>query len=151
MTLVLEVVTESLSQKREHVIPGFQRDPRFNPAWWHRGGATSPVSYCRFLESGEEVGRAKVFPAAHSYRGYTTWNCPPRGATEIDLIEIRADLRRSHYRFGRQAVEGIGRAYGRPVIAMSLDETSDRFWEALGWTAHTHPDGFGYRTLYTSR
>lgn len=150
MTLVLEVVTESLSRRREHVFPEFQRDPRFNPTWWHSGSAKSPVSYCRFLHDGEEVGRAKVLPASHSYGGYTTWSCPPGGATEIDLIEIRPDLRRSPHRYGRQAVEAIGRAYGCPVIAMSLDATSDLFWEALGWTAHAHPDANGHGILFTS-
>lgn len=150
MTFVLEVNTENLSPRREHVFPAFGEDVRFTPMWWHSGSSKSPMSYCRFLDNGEEVGRAKILPKSHSYGGYTTWSCPPAGVTEIDLIEIRPDLRRSEMRYGRQAVEAIGRTYGRPVIAMSLDEASDAFWRSLEWTAHTHPDGDRYRILFTS-
>lgn len=150
VTLVLEIVTESLTSRREHVIPDFEKDARFNPTWWHRGSAKSPVSYCRFLDNHEEVGRAKILLGSRSYTCYTTWSCPPAGVTEIDLIEIRADLRRSEEHFGRQAVAAIGLTYGQPVIAMSLDETSDPFWIALGWTSHTHPDGDRRQMLFTS-
>ncbi|HMM94394.1 hypothetical protein [Phycicoccus sp.] len=150
MALVLEVVSESLSPRREHVFAHFEKDTRFNPTWWASGSAKSPVSYCRFLDEGEEIGRAKILPGSRAYAGYTTWSCPQAGATEIDLIEIRPDLRRSGNRYGRQAVVAIGRTYGQPVIAMSLDETSDLFWRSLGWRAHTHPDGDRYRTLFTS-
>jgi hypothetical protein len=150
MTLVLEVVAESLFPRRERVFPDFEKDARFNQTWWHSGSAKSPVTYCRLLDNGEEVGRAKILPGSRSYSGYTTWACPPAGVTEIDLIEIRSDLRRSNKRYGRQAVEAIRRTYGQPVIAMSLDGTSDTFWRALGWTAHTHPDGDRYRILFTS-
>lgn len=150
MMLVLDVVTERLSSHRERVVPDFERDARFNSTWWRSGSAKSPVSYCRFLDDGQEIGRAKILPGSHSYAGYKSWSCPPAGVTEIDLIEIRPDLRRSEKRYGRQAVEVIGMTYGQPVIAMSLDETSDPFWRSLGWTTHTHPDGDGYRTLFTS-
>lgn len=150
MTLPLEVVTESLSPQSEHVFTDFEKDARFNSTWWHSGSAKSPVSYCRFLDNGQEVGRAKILPGSHSYGDYTTWSCPPSGVTEIDLIEIRTDLRRSDKRYGRQAVEAIGRRYGQPIIAMSLDETSSTFWRSLGWTAHTHPVGDGNRILFTS-
>ncbi len=104
------------------------------------------MSYCRILDKGEEVGRAKVLPSSQSYGGYATWACPAPGATEIDLIEVRADLRRLGRNYGRQAVQ----AYGQPVIVMSLDETSDAFWRSIGWTAHTHPDGDPHRVLFTS-
>ncbi len=137
-----------MSQTRKHVFPAFGNDLRFDATWWHRGSAKSPVSYCRFLDDGEEVGRAKILPGSHSYASYTTWSCRPGGATEIDLIEIRPDLRRSRY--GRDAVDAIGQTYGQPVIAMSLDGESDLFWRSLGWHAHTHPDGGRYRTLFTS-
>lgn len=148
MTFVLDVVTESLA-RGQHVIPEFDEDPRFDQSWWHSGSAKTPVSYCRFLDDGDEVGRAKILPGAGTYVGYTTWSCPPGGATEIDLIEIRADRRGKNY--GRQAVEAIGREYGEPVVAMSLNEKSDLFWLSLPWTAHSHPDGGRlYRTLFTS-
>lgn len=153
MALSFEVVTESLSSRREHVIPVFAKDARFNPSWWSSGSAKSPVSYCRFLDGDEEVVRAKVLPGSGEYRGYTSWACPVGGGTEIDLIEVRIDLRRSDRRYGRQAVEEIAHHYGQPVVAMSLDETSDGFWRSLGWTPHVHPDdeGYGnYRTLFTS-
>ncbi|MEV0271441.1 hypothetical protein AB0H43_21905 [Hamadaea sp. NPDC050747] len=153
MALSFEVVTESLSPRREQVIPGFVKDTRFNTSWWCSGSAKSPVSYCRFLDGDVEVARAKVFPGAGEYRGYTSWACPVDGATEIDLIEVRFDLRRSDRRYGRQAVEEIAHRYGQPVVAMSLDETSDGFWRSLAWTAHLHPDDEGhghYRTLFTS-
>lgn len=150
MTLELEVVAESLVPG-EHVTPAYDEDDRFNHTWWHDGTAKSPVSYCALREDGEEVARAKILPASRAYGGYTTWTCPPAGATEIDLIEVRQDLRGSEKQYGRHAVLAIVAKYGRPVMAMSLDEASDGFWEALGWTAHRHPDGDHYRLLFTSR
>lgn len=153
MTFELEVVTESTIRKRGDVYPAFDQDLRFDPDWWHRGSVASPVSFCRFLDHGEEVGRAKILLEAGEYGGYTSWSCPAGGVTEIDLIEIRADLRRSAHRYGRRAVEAIGQVYGYPIVAMSLDETSERFWRSLGWTAHTDPDDDEYhhsRTLFTS-
>lgn len=150
MAVMLEVVTEELSRRLERVHPRFVDDPRFKREWWHRGSAKSPVSFCRFLDDGEEVARAKILPGAGVYAGYTTWSCPAGGVTEIDLIEVRPDLRRSRKQLGRQAVDAIGRHYGHPVVAMSLDEESDLFWASIGWNAHTHPDGGRYRVLFTS-
>ncbi|MDQ0284794.1 hypothetical protein J2S65_005178 [Rhodococcus fascians] len=153
MVLSLEVVAESLSRSRKYVVPSFGEDPGFNPAWWSRGGAKSPVVYCRFLDGDIEVARAKVLPGFGEYRGYTSWVCPPGGATEIELIEVRVDLCTSGSRYGRQAVAGIAHRFGEPVVAMSLGKTSDGFWQALGWTAHLHPNGDSdrsYRTLFTS-
>jgi hypothetical protein len=148
MPLVLDVVTQSLSPRREHIFSDYDEDPRFNFNWWHSGSAKSPVSFCRFLDGEEEVGRAKVLPGAGTYSGYTTWSCPPGGVTEIDLIEIRPDLR--GHGLGGRAVHEIGLHYGEPIVAMSLDHTSDPFWRSLGWTGHSHPDGDRYATLFTS-
>lgn len=153
MALRLEVVTEC-DRSGEHVYPGFDKDPRFDWNWWERDSAESPVSFCRFVDGEEEVGRAKVYRHTSPvvYGGYTSWRTPRDGVTEIDLFEIRPDLR--GHGIGRRAVEAVARHYGDPVIAMSLDESSDLFWRSLGWTAHTHPDDdedFScYRTLYTS-
>lgn len=153
MVLLLEVVAESLSRSREHVVPSFGQDPGFNPSWWSSDGAKSPVVYCRFLDGDIEVARAKVLPGSGEYRGYTSWACPPGGATEIDLIEVRVDRRGGGRRYGSQAVTEIAQRFGEPVVAVSLDETSDRFWRALGWTAHLHPEDDGnrsHRPLFTS-
>lgn len=153
MALRFEVVTESRSAQREHVIPDFRDDPRFNSSWWQHGSAKSPVSYGRFLDADEEVARVKVLPGAGEYSGYETWRCPRGGATEIELIEVRIDLRTSGHRYGQRAVEEIVRHFGEPVVAMSLDDNSDGFWRSLGWTAHVHPDADeyrSYRTLFTS-
>lgn len=150
MALYVEVVAEDLSYRRNHVSPNFGNDKRFKQAWWNPDGGKSPVSYCRFIDDDEEVGRAKVIPRSRSYPGYTTWHPPTADLAEIELIEIRPDLRRSHKGYGRHAVEAIRRKYGDPVIAMSLDETSDPFWERIGWTAHTHPDDDYARVLFSS-
>lgn len=155
MTLSLEVVTQNLSAQREHVTPDFEQDPRFDFSWWHAGSAKSPVSYCQFLDDGEEVARAKVLLRSGAYRGYTSWSCPQGGVTEIDLIEVRVDLRTSGQRYGRRAVDLIAEHYGEPIVAMSLDETSDPFWRSLAWIPHTHPDDNDpqhsrYRTLFSS-
>lgn len=72
MAVILEVVSENLSTRREHVYPSFKEDSRFNMSWWHGGSAKSPVSFCRFLDGDEEVGRAKILVRSGFYRGYTT-------------------------------------------------------------------------------
>jgi hypothetical protein len=67
---------------------------------------------------------------------------------------VRVDLRKSGQRHGRRAVDLIAQHHGHPVVAMSLDETSDAFWRSLAWTPHTHPDDdpqySRYRTLFSS-
>lgn len=150
MPLSLEVVTENLSSDRVHVFPEFEADSRFNESWWHGGSAKSPVSFCSFLEDDQEIGRAKIIPGSRSYEGYTTWACPREGATEIDLIEIRPDLRRSDKHYGRKAVDAIGRVYGLPAIALSLNESSNGFWGSIGWIAHTNPESDRNQTLFSS-
>lgn len=150
MPLDLVVVSESQSHLTEHVLPNFPRDPRFNPAWWDRGSAKSPVSYCQLLEVGEEVARAKILPRAGSYLDYPSWHSPPGGVTEVDLIEVRPDLRCTGLRYGARAVEMIGVRYGRPMVAMSLDESSDGFWRRLGWLEHRRLDDEGARRLFSS-
>ena len=149
MTLRLQVVTES-ALRGQRVYPKFEQDQRFHPNWWRNGCANSPVSYCRFLDNGDEVGRAKILPGSHSYTGYQTWCCPPDGATEIALIEIRQDLRRSERRYGSSAVRAIGRRYGHPVTAMSLNEMTDGFWRSLGWREHTQPGDDWAQILFSS-
>lgn len=153
MVLRIEIVTEELTHRPEDVVPDFPQDTRSDASWWCDDSAKSPVSYCRFLDADHEVARAKVLPKAGEYRGYTSWSCPHGGVTEIDLIEVRMDLRRSGHRYGRRAVQEICRQYGDPIVALSLDDASDAFWNALGWNAHTHPDDDEYhkcRTLFTS-
>lgn len=153
MALTFEVVAESLSPRREHVYPNFETDSRFDPSWWSTGSARSPVSYCHLFDGDEEVSRAKVLPGSGEYLGYVSWGCPPGGVTEIDLIEVRVDLRVPGRRYGQNTVAQIALHYGQPVVAMSLDETSDGFWRSLGWTAHFHPDDDdcrSYRTLFSS-
>lgn len=155
MALILDVVTEGLSTRREHVTPAFEQDARFDFSWWHAGSAKSPVSYCRFLDGDDEVARAKVLPGSGEYSGYTSWSCPHGGVTEIDLIEVRVDLRKSGQHYGRRAVDSIGQHYGLPMVAMSLDEASDEFWHSLGWASHAHPDDTDpqyprFRTLFSS-
>ena len=150
MALVLDIVSESRVHG-DHVFPSYDNDPRFKPTWWSYGSAKSPVSYCRFRDHGEEVARAKVLPGSTRYSGYSSWIRPPAGVTEIDQIEVRPDLRRRpELRYGRQAVHAIERAFGEPVIALSLDDQSDSFWRSLGWTTHRHPDGDRYPLLFTS-
>src|SRR5690348_6502368 len=103
MALVLDVVAESLV-RGEHVASEYGRAPGFDPSWWHGSSAKSPVSWCRLRDGGVEVARAKVLHRSRSYSGYDTWTPPPAGATEIDLIEVREDLRRSSKNYGREAV-----------------------------------------------
>lgn len=146
----LEVVSEDLRQRRQ-VVPGFDEDPRFTPDWWILGSADSPVSFCRFIVDRQEVGRAKILPGAGTYADYASWSPALGGATEIDRLEIRVDLRRTGYRFGTQAVELICQVYGTPIAAMSLDQKTDSFWRKQGWTEHHHPedDGRRFRRLFT--
>jgi hypothetical protein len=66
MALVLQVVTECLVHG-EHVSPDYVDDARFNPTWWHRGHAKSPVSYCRLLDGAEEEV-AEVVPSSVELR-----------------------------------------------------------------------------------
>ncbi len=54
MALSIEIVTESLSFRREHVVPVFAKDARFNPSGWCSSSAKSPVSNYRLHPPGGE-------------------------------------------------------------------------------------------------
>lgn len=75
--------------------------------------------------------------------------CPAGGATEIDFIEIRSDLRRSGSTTGAQRSR-LGQASGQLIVACPEMRPSEMFRRSLGWVAHTRPDGEADRTLFTS-
>jgi hypothetical protein len=94
---------------------------------------------------------AKVKPWSRAGVEYPTYSIPSDGATEIDLIEVRQDLRGTGHHYGCAAVNCLVEAFGTPAIAMSLDEDSDGFWRALGWQEHVHEEADGHRRLFTLR
>jgi hypothetical protein len=150
MALMLEVVAETLPV-REHVHPDYILDSRFNPSWWQNSSAKSPVTYCRLLdEQAEEVARAKILPGSRTGLAYPTYTVPPDGVVEIDLLEVRVDMRHPRRGLGAQAVNAIQETYGAPIIALSLNEESDLFWSGLGWTVHLHEDGDRPSRLFSS-
>jgi hypothetical protein len=71
---------------------------------------------------------------------YPTRRVPRGGATEIDLIEVRADLRGRGQGIGRSVLALIKKTFPGPYVALSLDENSDGFWRRVGWAEHDHPE-----------
>jgi hypothetical protein len=146
---LIVVVVSSAQTRGIRVSPDFSDDPRFRPFWWAGSMPEGPVSWCSLLDGDTEVARAKVKPRSGLGVAYPTYRAPPEGATEIDLIEVRIDLQRSHRGYGRAAVTSLVKSFGAPAVAMSLDEESDGFWRALGWAEHGHEEDDGHRRLFS--
>lgn len=120
----------------------FDPDPRFNDHWW-TGTAKGALAFCAMATEVEgEVARAQVnLQPVAAGEAYSTFPLTRTRCTEIDLFEVRPDLRRGGV--GRQAVECLVVEFGSPIIAISLDKESDGFWRKVGWTECPHPDGLG--------
>ncbi len=129
----------------EWISRPFTHDPGFNDSWW-LGDAKGPLVFCIFTSDGHgEVARAAIKLRSTLGVAYPTYARPQHGATEIDRLEVRTDLRGQ--RFGHEAVDRLLVEFPRPCIALSLDDRSDRFWRSLGWTEHPHPHNGG-RVLF---
>lgn len=123
----------------------FTPDPGFDDRWW-LGIAKGDVVFCSLTtDACGEVARAQI--RLHSTLGaaYPTYTRPRHGSTEIDLLEVRTDLRGRG--LGREAVDRLLVGFLPPYVALSLDNRSDDFWRSLGWTEHIHPHDRG-RSLF---
>lgn len=119
----------------------FMQDAGFNESWW-LGPAKGPLVFCSFTNGArEEVARVQIKPHSMFGVAYPTYSRPAAGATEIDRLEVRADLRGQH--LGHEVVDHLLVTFAPPCIAVSLDDLSDRFWRSLSWTEHLHPDDRG--------
>lgn len=141
MNLELELLEpERLTD--EWVTRPFAPDSRFNPSWW-TGDAKGPLAFCAFsaLPVGE-VARAQVKLASDVGAAYPTYARPRLGSTEVDLFEVRPDLRGTG--IGRTAVDLLLLTFEHPLVALSLNRRSDEFWRKIGWVAHHHVDAANY-------
>jgi hypothetical protein len=110
----------------------------FKSTWWV-GSAKGPAVWCSVADAAlGEVARAQVKLRSFVGAAYPTRPLPAGGATEIDLLEVREDLRHGGLGIGRDVVAMIGAAFPGPYVALSLDATSDGFWRRLGWREHDH-------------
>lgn len=113
----------------------------FNPSWWS-GAAKRPVVFLSFTTDDHgEIARAQIRPRSTLAAAYPSYSSPQLDSTEIDLLEVRADLQRQG--FGHAVVDRLLAEFPAPCIAASLDESSDRFWRSLGWAKHPHPNERG--------
>lgn len=112
----------------------------FNDDWW-LGTAKRPVVFCFFTTDDQgEVARAQIRPHSSLAAAYPDYTRSQRYSTEIDLLEVRADLR--DHRFGHAAVDLLLAEFPSPCIAASLEQ-SKRFWRSLGWAEFAHPNERG--------
>lgn len=124
------------------VAKPFPTDPGFSASWWD-GVAKGRVSF--YSISGEgyaELARAQVKLGSDYGIAYPAWSRPSGGASEIELFEVRVDLRRTG--LGTAATSALLRALSAPVIASSLNAETDRFWRSLGWEEYAHPEADEY-------
>jgi hypothetical protein len=120
----------------------FLDSPGFSSTWWV-GGAKGPLVFCSFMmKPVGEVARAQVKPRSSTGEAYPSWTRPRLGSTEIDLLEVRTDLRGRG--IGREAVARLLVELPLPFIVLSLNQQSDAFWRSLGWAEHTHADAADY-------
>lgn len=151
VSIELEIVSEDHRAGR-HVAPNYVANDGFEVTWWAGSNAKTPAAWCRFLDEGEEVARAKILFNSRVGEAYPSWTIPPSGSTEIDLIEVPQHFRRTR-KVGRRAVECLVQNFSAPFAALSLDDDSDAFWRSLGWQEHlnereeAHPSGC--RRLFT--
>lgn len=118
----------------------------FNAGWWDTGLVRGPVAWCSARDpSAGEVARAQIKIRSFVGEAYPARRIPRNGATEIDLIEVRADLRGGGRAIGRNFLAMIMKKFPGPYVALSLDESSDGFWRRLGWVEYDHPDAAEFR------
>lgn len=119
----------------------FMQTRGFNDDWWV-GTAKRPVVFCSFTTDHQgEVARAQIRPRSPLGAAYPTYTRSQRDSTEIDLLEVRADLRDQC--FGHAVVDRLLAEFPPPCIAASLNGESARFWRSLGWAEHAHPNERG--------
>lgn len=126
----------------------------FDHVWW-QGNADGPVLFGAFTEHGNEVGRVQIRLDSGLGETYPTWDRPPGGATEIELFEVRQDLRGSGV--GTAAVAQLLAELPRPLALYSRNDASDGFWRRCGWSEHLdaditdyNPDGARPMSLFVS-
>lgn len=137
MALTLEIL------HGEAVVDGvlskpYADDPRFNTSWW-TGVTKPPAVFCSFVSTEHgEVARALVRPGALLGGPYPIYERRHLSTTEIDLFEVRPDVRERGFATG--ALELLAPRFPTPLGALSFDERSDGFWRAIRWTEHPHED-----------
>src|SRR5690348_8826455 len=116
----------------EWITKPFRQNPGFSGSWW-LGDAKGPLVFCSLTTDDHgEVARAQIKLRSTLGVAYPTYTRPPLGSTEIDLVEVRSDLRGRG--LGHEVVDGLLVEFPPPHIACSLDERSNDFWRSLGWT-----------------
>lgn len=151
MAIELEVVGEE-RRSGLRLRADFEISDAFEDRFWWLDTAHTPAAWCRFTDGKVEVARAKVLFGSRFGAPYPTWVVPPTGATQIELLAVRDSLRGCG--IGSAAVDLLATAFPSPLIAMSRDDRSDRFWSRLGWTEHLHEEHhespIGCYRLFTS-
>lgn len=118
----------------------------FNAAWWNIGLVKGPIAWCSARDpKAGEIARAQIKIRSFTGEAYPSRHIPPNGATEIDFLEVRVDLRGGGRAIGRSFLAMIKEEFPGPYVALSLDESSDGFWRRLGWVEHDHPEAAEYR------
>jgi hypothetical protein len=134
-------ILEGASLSFNRTTKPFMQTCGFNDDWWV-GTAKRPVVFCSITTDPEgEVARAQIRPHSPLGAAYPTYMRSRRDWTEIDLLEVRADLR--DLGFGHAVVGRLLPEFPSPCIAASLNGWSDRFWRSLGWAEHAHPNERG--------
>lgn len=134
-------ILEAESRSEEWIRKPFEQSPSFNDSWW-LGNAKGPLVFCSFTTGAcGEVARAQIRLDSQLGVAYPSYIRPRLGSSEIDLLEVRTDLRGQRY--GHEVVDLLLAEFPSPCIAHSLDTNSNRFWRSLGWTEHPHPNSSG--------
>lgn len=134
-----EAIADGMTEKP------FLPDPGFREHWWSGIAKGAVVFYTFTTPAWGEVARAQVRLQSTLGEAYPTFTQARLGSTEIELLEVRADLQGKGV--GRAAVVALVTQFPPPCVALSLDPRSDEFWRSIGWTEHVHPDDRG-RALF---
>lgn len=138
MPIELEIVSEDRRPGR-HVEPAYVLSDAFEDRfWWTGNRAPSPAAWCRFVEAGAEVARAKIRFDFRVEAPYRSWTAPRHGVTNIDLVAVRNTERGRG--IGTAVVDLIVATFPLPFAAFSRDDGSDRFWRSIGWNEHLHAE-----------
>lgn len=138
VSVELQIVSEEHRPGR-HLLPTYTVSDAFEDRfWWTGSSAKTPAAWCRFVDGGNEVARAKILLRSRVGAPYPSWTPPSYGVTQIELLAVHAKARGQ--RVGTHAVGRIIQAFPSPVVAMSRDDLSDRFWRSLSWDEHVHED-----------
>lgn len=128
--------------------PAYPESADFRMPWWvgEDFDAGEGLQWFSVYEGSEEVARFLLEPR-HLLSTRFEIAIPEGGFLEIVFLEVSNAKRRTGV--GTRTVRQLVALHdGTRLMVISQDESSDRFWNSVGWQRHEHPVFGKVRPIY---